>query len=355
MESNSLDYEEVRKGLEELVKGRNILPQKVQLNPQGACNQNCCFCSYRNAGFEEEGMDYFKLTWFKDGVQKIVEGESGLSERVSREICEDINSLGIGETEITGGGEPMIHPHIYTIFDILNQGKSKISLVTNGTRLRTVVPYITNRWGWIRLSINAGTRDIYRTVHQNDSFDQVISSIAEVREQTEVPMYVSFCVVPENAGEIVEATKLMKRLGTNGIKFNAVYTLSKDGRFSDREAEMVKQSILEAKKEETGDFKVMDSFWKRDRFTEEQKFDHCWFQYFMVNIGYDGRVFPCCITTMRESYAYGDLNLMRLPDILVSEERRSKELGYNYTKCPTCWLSEHNRKMSKVVNGMCNL
>lgn len=345
MESNHIEPEIISNILSEVKQGKMPIPYKIQLNPQGYCNHNCTFCAYRNAGFEKEGMNYLKDDWVKDGREKVVEGKSGLSKQVSQEICEDINELGIKETEITGNGEPMCHPHIYKIFEILNEGNSKITLVTNGTNLKQVIPFITKNWSWIRVSINAGTAQTYQNIHQTNninSFNKVMNDLKYVKETIKIPIYVSFCVVPENYKEIVLMTQKVKKMGLDGIKFNAVYTIEKDGMFNDNQAKVVQDMINKAKKLETDDFKVMDSFWKREKYNSNGEFDKCSFQYFVVNISYDGKVYPCCITTTRDQYAYGDLNKARFKDIIQSEQRKTKADTYNQKNCPDCWLKDFN-------------
>ena len=348
MESNYIPQEYIKLHLADIKKGKLIIPYKVQLNCQGYCNNNCLFCSYRNAGWEKEGMEFRKPSWVIDGKEKVIDGVSGWSERVSINICENINELGIKETELTGGGEAMCHPHIFKMFKILNQGNSKITLVTNGTNLKKVVPYITNKWDWIRLSINAGTRETYNKVHKLDVFDNVMDSLNYVKSQTNIPIYISYCVVRENMHEIVKFTELMHDIGVNGVKFNAVYTTERDGRLDSYEADCVKKEIEKAMEFQDNNFKVMNSFWKRDKFGENVDFKKCWFQHFMVNIAPDGLVYPCCVTSTRTAYSYGNIYNNSLKEILYSKERKKMIKFYNSKTCPPCWLRDFQKNVQNM-------
>lgn len=353
MESNAIEESKVKIGLEQVLKGDFPRLQKLQVNPEAACNHNCCFCTYRHAGFgEAEGLEFRKPEWFDGQHEHVVEGVSGMPREMLLGLGLDINALEIPETEITGGGESMLNPHIFDFFDVLNKGDSRVTLVTNGTKLLRAIPHVTKNWDWVRVSINAGTPETYHRVHGRNTFLRALNDARSVREATNVPVYVSYCVIPENVGEIELMARLAKAHGLSGIKYNAIYTSTMDGRMSESQADVAREQIALAQRLKDEDFEVMDSFWKRERYRDKRKFGHCYFQYFIANIAPDGKVYPCCITTARPKYAYGDLKIQRLPLILDSLGRRQKAETYNSNTCPQCWLGNHNVHMESIVDGI---
>jgi len=50
-------------------------------------------------------------------------------------VAHNLNVHGITEVEITGGGEPMLHPRLQEVIDLVGRGR-KVKLYTNGMRLR---------------------------------------------------------------------------------------------------------------------------------------------------------------------------------------------------------------------------
>ena len=94
-------------------------------------------------------------------------------------------------------------------------------------------------------------------------------------------------------------------------------------------------------------FKVKNSFWKIDKYNENTEFDACHFGRFMIAIGYNGLVYPCCIVKNRPNYEYGNLNEAPLEDIISQNTRK-----YRAGTCPPCWSRDHNIKMKKIMDNV---
>jgi len=60
-----------------------------------------------------------------------------LSVAALRQAIPQLDAHGITEIEITGGGEPMLHPDLQEIIDLTRPGR-KVKLYTNGFRLRPI-------------------------------------------------------------------------------------------------------------------------------------------------------------------------------------------------------------------------
>jgi len=308
LETSYLDYKKIQ---QKITQETTIIPESIQIDPEGACNHRCTFCSYRRAGWRD--MEYFKSSWFDGKNEKVVPGKSGLSKEVALSLCESINNLGIPNTCITGGGEPLIYPFINEMLSALKDTNTKVSLVTNGTNLKRITPYIGNNFNWIRLSLNAATAQTHKKVNGAGNYNHIMKDFLELRKQhPNLPIYVSYCVIPENVDEIIEATRKYKTLGFSGIKFNAVFTPKGDGLFNNDEAKDVLQKIKLAKIYEGNSFIVKNSFWKREQYGENDEFTVCHFDKFVIAVGYNGLVYPCCIVKNRTGFEYGDLNIESL-------------------------------------------
>lgn len=342
MESNHLDMDSVRN---KITTGNFKVPEKIQVDPEGSCPQKCSFCSYRSAGWID--MEYYTPEWFDGKHERIVPGKSGLSLEVMLRLCDSIKSMGIKETEITGGGEPMVYPYITQMLTSLKNSSTQISLVTNGTNLRKLTPQlIGDNFSWLRISINAATRETYKVVHGVDMFERVMSDVQQFKERfPSIKTYVSYCIIPRNMEEIVTATSQAKSIGLDGIKFNAVYTPSGDGLLTERQAEQVKEYLQQSEAMADDKFIVKNSFWKRDKYGINDSFDLCNFAHFMVAVGYNGKVYPCCIVKNRTGYEYGDLNKQNLEEIFAGRRKYFSET------CPPCWIRDLNIQLEQMRNG----
>lgn len=119
-----------------------------------------------------------------------------------------------------GGGEPLV-----VALDLIREvfekhPETKIGIVTNGIVLDKIIPYIKNIEG-INISINAGSRDIYKKVMKVDSFDRVVNNIKLIKASGfKGSISSTFVICRENIGDINNFIMLCKQLGIEHAGFN---------------------------------------------------------------------------------------------------------------------------------------
>lgn len=112
--------------LKSMVKNKVIPPIHVQFIPTNKCNLKCTFCSCSN---EDRRIEMS----FDDALR----------------IIEKLHKLGTQSVTITGGGEPLLYPHLKELFKAFHEAGIKIGFVTNGLLLnRLSYEYVT----WCRIS-----------------------------------------------------------------------------------------------------------------------------------------------------------------------------------------------------------
>ncbi len=344
MESNHLDYVLVERRIASGDRLEMVKPLKIQVDPEGSCSHNCIFCNYRNVGWD---MDYKDESWASGNHEKVVPGKSGIPWEVMEDLIKSVQYLRVPEVEITGGGEPTIYPYIKKMLLGLGKIDTSISLVTNGSKLAPLIGDIPNNMDWIRVSLDAARSETHEKIHRAKGYDKILRTMTGIKQALpRTDMYVSFCIVPENAGEIVEATNKYKDFGFDGIKFNAVYTPEGDGALPPEAIPKIRADLEIAEAFADDQYRVKNSFWKIDKYDDNTEFDTCYFDRFMVAIGFNCRVFPCCIVKNRPGYEYGDLRNEPLEDML---ERRMKT--YRAATCPPCWSRDHNIKIGELLDN----
>lgn len=128
---------------------RRILPIHLQLIPTNNCNGNCPWCSCA--------------------------GVNRRAELSFDEICSILKffvSNGTRAVTITGGGEPTLHPHFYSIVKTANDLGLSIGIVSNGLKFRrgTIehADYLSGACDWVRIStMNTNTDGDQMEVFEN--------------------------------------------------------------------------------------------------------------------------------------------------------------------------------------------
>jgi len=110
-------------------------PINLQISPTEICNLNCSFCSVKNRGNLSLEIDEMK--------NAII----------------DFNNLGLQSIEITGGGEPTLHPKINELIRFAYSLGLKIGLITNGIALDNVSQKNLDKLSWLRISLNGIDED----------------------------------------------------------------------------------------------------------------------------------------------------------------------------------------------------
>ncbi len=135
-----------------------ILPIHVQFIPTNRCNMKCGFCSCAEDDRKTE-----------------------MSLKNAKKIIRKLKKLGTQSVTITGGGEPLLYPHLQELFSLFKDAGIKIGFVTNGLLLgKCTYEDVT----WCRIS-NSDERkmdmDYYHTiayaVEDNPNVDWAFSHV----------------------------------------------------------------------------------------------------------------------------------------------------------------------------------
>ncbi|MDI6414467.1 radical SAM protein [Solobacterium moorei] len=94
-----------------------------------------------------------------------------------KNLLNELADLKVKSVEFSGGGEPTTHPDI---IEIIRHAKSlglNIGIVTNGNSLEKLFP-VLDAFTFIRISLDAATKDKYQFVHGVNTFESVINNIS---------------------------------------------------------------------------------------------------------------------------------------------------------------------------------
>jgi MoaA/NifB/PqqE/SkfB family radical SAM enzyme len=179
-------------------------PIHIRIKPTNFCNHNCKYCSYQNS-YGQLGKDMNKA-------------DSIPFEKLS-EIMIDCAEMGVKAVTFSGGGEPLIYPHLDKIIE---QAEVKIAVLTNGIFLKgRIVEVLADKASWVRISVDGWDNASYSQYRKcrEDEFDILFENIKNFNKKTCV-LGVNVIVDKDNASHLYELIKNIYDLGVQSIKIS---------------------------------------------------------------------------------------------------------------------------------------
>lgn len=342
--------------LKRMAQGVLFPPKNIQIDLEAWCPHDCSFCAYRNVGFNESGMQFYHPEWAPDAktVQtgkpkgRIVPNISGIPKDIALGLPSQMSKEGVPSIEITGGGESLAYAWILPLLEELNKNNIEIAIVTNGQLLTEKIRKSLTRLKWIRFSMDACTPETYAKVHgvKEEIWDKVLANIRALLMQKpkDAIVGISFVVGRNNKHEIGEAARFWKEFGANNIRYTFTYDSHYDSGLNAKELMEVRSQLNLAESEEEKPFKVFAMTHRPDYYsTPNSDFAFCGYQFFTWAVGYNAKVYPCCIQKYYNGFELGDLREQSLHDIIYGERRHQYISAFNVQKCKPCWLRDKNK------------
>jgi MoaA/NifB/PqqE/SkfB family radical SAM enzyme len=345
-----------RERLDTLRRGEQINPTFVELIISDLCNESCSFCAYRMDG-------YTSNEWFKveDPVTHVVTNNPNRMIPYEKciEILDDCVGMGINGVEITGGGEPTVHPKHREIFEAaLDRGMS-VGLVSNGVILRPGVEDLIANFAWARFSIDAANSLTYSQMREvpESFFDKVIKNVEKVVAAkravgSNVVLGLGFVVTKENYKEILGFVRIASELGVDNARLSAVFTPENAEYFKDIYLECRDEAREAVERYQRPDFKVFNLFGDRfqDLEDEHPEYEFCGFQQFQAYIGGDQNVYRCCSTAYNPQGFIGSLKFQSFKELWNSEAKKKNFASFDAKTCERCMFNNKNRFINYLIS-----
>lgn len=240
---NKLKILSCYKEIKEILKGNIPVPRTVEIFPSDKCNHNCIGC--HSAMLHHNHPPFLKL------------------ER-AKEIINEIAKMGVESIEISGGGESLLHPNIIEFIQYIKKSGMKCGMFTNGIPItKKMLPTLTNDLLFLRIALDAGTRETYKRVRGVDDFFKLIQNIKELvdyrkKHKGKVTIGLKYLIRQMSEHEIIEGTKLAKKLKVDYIQFKAL----RNSPFGIKNPKHVQMLIDRAKELSTDKFQVLGNVHK---------------------------------------------------------------------------------------------
>lgn len=351
--------------------GRQPGPVHVQLVISDLCNQDCRFCAYRMSGYTSNEL--FAEIDPASGRVNQNPRRFILLEKIE-EILDDCLELGVRAVQITGGGEPTVHPQHHEVFRAVLDRGLDLALVTNGMVFRPGVEQTLLRAQWVRISLDAGNAATYARTRRTSpaAYEKVLGNIRRLVESRQgdretwrhrdrgdagitpspcLPLSLSPCLIGigfvvtrENWPEVVEAARTARELAVDNFRISAVFQPD-DERYFAGWYEEAQALCRQAEALATATFRVFNLFGDRLEDLRQKRPDHafCGYQHFTTYIGADLNVYRCCNTAYSTRGLIGSLRNRRFRDLWRSAEKEANFHSFDARACQRCQFHEKNR------------
>jgi cyclic pyranopterin phosphate synthase len=311
--------------------GNPIYPILVEFDLSNKCNHRCDFCTFN-----------------------YVKDRSTLDGGIAKRSVEEFAKGGVKAINWTGGGEPLLHKDFSEIARLTHSFGIDQGIFTNGALLNDdIIDALLDTHSWVRISMDAATREMYKGIRKVDDFDRVVSNIrklvsAKKRKGSQTTIGIGFIITPNNHMEIRQFSELIKVLDVDYGQYKPCIM-----RFNDKEQLSASWWKLEVKPvlEEVFDNnkKAVVNLYKLTDLIEssfDKSYDKCYGHMFCPCIGASGDVWLCTHLRGLPKYSMGNLYENTFDEIWNGERRKEviKEIDFNL-----CQFCCKNNEINKIL------
>lgn len=303
--------------------GERVAPIYVRIKPTNLCNQNCYYCHYKSPYLE---LDQYKPT-------------DEISREKMLEIIQDFKDIGVKSITFSGGGEPLLYPHIEETLEAVLAAGIDLSIITNGSLLADRKAELLAKAKWVRISQESGCAETYSKIRRvkDDVFEKLcenIENFAKIKN-ADCELGINFVIGPNNYKEVYQAGKLMQKLGANHIKYTALMSNDVEKMHAPFKADVIEQ-IHKLIDENGTSFKIINLY--ESDFDSNavfgRNYDFCAIKDYVTVIAANSKIYYCQDKAYLCQGEIGDISQKSFKEVWFSDETTKKFLEFNPQK--TC-------------------
>ena len=325
------------------LEGKETYPIYIEISPYGGCNHRCIFCA----------LDYLKYE------------PSSLDKKLLENFIEEISERGVKSIMFAGEGEPLLHKNISELVVHAKNCGLDISITTNGVLLSTdilneILPWLS----WLRISLNAGTRETYSHIHGTKAgdFDNVLKNIKEAVQIKRDKGYsctigIQLLLLNENCEEITLLAEILKDIGADylTIKPYSQHPSSINRLKSCLDYEKFLSLEEKLKNYATEHFTIIFRKKTMSKIQEQKHYPKCLGLPFWAYLTSKGDLYACSAFLGDDRFCYGNIYQDSFEKLWKGGKRREinkmMETGWKIENCrEVCRLDEINRYLWNLKN-----
>ena len=312
---------------------KKVYPIYVEVSPMGGCNHRCTFC----------------------GVMHVLEENAkgkipSLDGPILRDCLREMGKVGVKSVMFAGEGEPLLHKETNANVCAAKAAGLDVSFTTNGVlldKLQTI-----DLCSWVKVSVNAGTRETYAKVHRTrpEDWDRVWKNIEEAaKRKGKCQLSVQMVVLPENE---LEEADLCERAAGAGVDLLILKP------YSQPRSEHGKQYSDYRQTEGIRSYPGLKVIRRSDAPSHErQSYDKCHATpHFWAYLSATGDVYSCSAYLLDQRFIVGNVNKQSFREVWEGEGRKKNwEMmkTHDISECRlNCRMHKSNEYLDELVNGV---
>lgn len=344
-------------------------PIMIDFMPALACNQSCAFCAYGHRKPEDppDRAGWKNMPLMSDAFMPVEK---------MRECIASWAGMGVRAIELTGGGEPLIYPHVDELLRLMAATGMELGLVTNGTALtdeRAELLAAVPGWRWARVSIDAGSEADYCRTRRVPASHWVLAwraverlAVHRFTSWSQVRVGVGFVVDNTNATGVYEAARLAREAGADNIRIALTFSprglrLFEPGVIDEARAQAVAAardfggtSPAGAEDGKSPRFRVHDLINERaaNLVSMVQDYDYCGMKEFRCVVSGDENVYTCCSLAFNPKGLLGSIRERSFRALW--EDSAGFRRGHNARMICTneCLYETRNKAINEMIEGV---
>ena len=330
-------YADWYKSIREWQDGHRLSPLppiEASIDPIHNCNLSCNHC---NAG-----------RYLKDHKYNYKMDSEHLAD-----LIYFLGHWGVKGICFAGGGEPTLHPDLYSAIKLTQIMGMESSVITNGT---IFINKIASLCRWIGISVDAATPETYLKGKGRDLFKKVIDNILSyVNTSKNCDIAFKFLIFDYNEHEIYEACRLAKQLGVKDFHarpadfhHQGMEDKTNNGSYH---IDIVKNQFEKCHELEDENFHVYTVVHKFDIDLKPRKdFSQCYASPCCMQLCADGGIYLCPDQRFQEAYKIGDHNdLNGIRDAWGSKKHYDLVFKTGKANCTTrCTFAPYNKQCEEL-------
>jgi MoaA/NifB/PqqE/SkfB family radical SAM enzyme len=294
-------------------------PVTLHVYPTNECNNACQFCIMKQERQWNPGY---------------------INRSVFEKLMLSANDMGVESLHISGGGEPTLYPHI----DAVKLFKGYKVLSTNG---RELTPEIANLFDRIRISINAGSAEVYTSINGTEEKDwnQLMDRIRVLSAgKNSYQVGLGFVADAANWKDIPRACEIAEKFGLDFVHIRPAYYPK--GTAQEAKVRELAEVIFHASEAASLNyavpiFSISDKF---EGFWTKRQYEKCLASPLHAVVTATGEFVVCQDVFTR----FGNLYTDPFEKIWSSPEHKAAIAKIDPDKCPRCVMNRPNEIMENI-------
>jgi GTP 3',8-cyclase len=314
-----------------LQQGYMVLPHFVDLHTSNRCNHRCRGCAY-------DGMLDHDI----------------MPEDKHYKAIDTFLNIGVMAFDFAGGGEPTLLPYLPDLLRYIKSKGAYYGLITNGSNISDeLMDVLVDTASYVRFSIEASNREMFRAYKGVDHFDKVMRNMQEMVEEkytrnSEIEISAKYSVGKSLKGvdHYTNAIKYCESIGVDWITFKALR----------HEPEELSSSQLVVEEytlcEELGtdaERRAKVRYWIRPY----EDIPQCWLNPFHTVMDHLGNLYICCYYYHRdmEKHRLGNIFEQSFSEIWFSDKHKEKIKAIQKHECALvdCKFFHHHTAVEKSM------